>query len=135
MAEIRRCCDAKLHCDTRTYPIRSFFIENILRPSNCGDSSVIGAGGRSTNSCCMSSAGYSFAFDNVNGSITQNSDYSDNALQSRESSNGDERKKRSRTSFTAQQIRVLESEFERNKYLPVAKRTQLSKALNLSETQ
>ncbi|KAL0268343.1 UNVERIFIED_CONTAM: hypothetical protein PYX00_010320 [Menopon gallinae] len=48
---------------------------------------------------------------------------------------GDERKKRPRTAFTATQIKSLENEFERNKYLSVAKRLQLSKALKLTETQ
>ncbi|XP_011310211.1 homeobox protein MSH-D-like [Fopius arisanus] len=47
----------------------------------------------------------------------------------------DDRKKRPRTAFTAAQIKSLESEFERNKYLSVAKRLQLSKSLKLTETQ
>ncbi|XP_030760124.1 homeobox protein ceh-19-like [Sitophilus oryzae] len=47
----------------------------------------------------------------------------------------DERKKRPRTAFTASQIKSLEAEFEKNKYLSVAKRLQLSKALKLTETQ
>lgn len=47
----------------------------------------------------------------------------------------DERKKRPRTAFTAAQIKSLEAEFERNKYLSVAKRCQLSKTLKLTETQ
>ncbi|XP_034241797.1 homeobox protein B-H1 [Thrips palmi] len=47
----------------------------------------------------------------------------------------DDRKKRPRTAFTAAQIKALEAEFERNKYLSVAKRLQLSRALKLSETQ
>ncbi|KYN16967.1 PREDICTED: homeobox protein ceh-19-like [Trachymyrmex cornetzi] len=47
----------------------------------------------------------------------------------------DERKKRPRTAFTATQIKSLEAEFERNKYLSVAKRLQLSKNLKLTETQ
>ncbi|XP_068894010.1 barH-like 1 homeobox protein isoform X2 [Tenebrio molitor] len=47
----------------------------------------------------------------------------------------DERKKRPRTAFTASQIKSLEAEFERNKYLSVAKRCQLSKTLKLTETQ
>ncbi|TRY69393.1 hypothetical protein TCAL_02188 [Tigriopus californicus] len=52
-------------------------------------------------------------------------------------SNGsaDDRKKRPRTAFTAAQIKALESEFERNKYLSVSKRMQLSKQLKLTETQ
>ena len=47
----------------------------------------------------------------------------------------EERKKRPRTACTAAQIKYLEAEFERNKYLSVAKRCQLSKTLNLTETQ
>ncbi|XP_022912068.2 homeobox protein ceh-19-like isoform X1 [Onthophagus taurus] len=47
----------------------------------------------------------------------------------------EERKKRPRTAFTAAQIKSLEAEFERNKYLSVAKRCQLSKSLKLTETQ
>ncbi|XP_043467241.1 barH-like 1 homeobox protein [Leptopilina heterotoma] len=47
----------------------------------------------------------------------------------------EERKKRPRTAFTASQIKSLEAEFERNKYLSVAKRLQLSKSLKLTETQ
>ena len=47
----------------------------------------------------------------------------------------DERKKRPRTAFTAAQIKSLEAEFEKNKYLSVAKRLQLSKNLKLTETQ
>lgn len=47
----------------------------------------------------------------------------------------DDRKKRPRTAFTASQIKSLEAEFERNKYLSVAKRCQLSKSLKLTETQ
>ena len=48
---------------------------------------------------------------------------------------GDDRKKRPRTAFTAAQIKALESEFEKNKYLSVSKRMQLSKQLKLTETQ
>lgn len=47
----------------------------------------------------------------------------------------EDRKKRPRTAFTAIQIKSLESEFERNRYLSVAKRLQLSKSLKLTETQ
>ncbi|XP_054162267.1 homeobox protein ceh-19-like [Oppia nitens] len=45
------------------------------------------------------------------------------------------RKKRPRTSFTANQIKTLETEFDKNKYLSVSKRLQLSKLLSLTETQ
>jgi len=48
---------------------------------------------------------------------------------------GDDRKKRPRTAFTASQIKALETEFEKNKYLSVSKRMQLSKHLKLTETQ
>ena len=44
-------------------------------------------------------------------------------------------KKRPRTAFTPEQIKRLESEFTRNKYLSVGKRMELSKALKLTETQ
>uniref|UniRef100_A0A6A7G1I8 Homeobox protein MSH-D isoform X1 n=1 Tax=Hirondellea gigas TaxID=1518452 RepID=A0A6A7G1I8_9CRUS len=47
----------------------------------------------------------------------------------------DDRKKRPRTAFTAAQIKSLEQEFERNKYLSVSKRLHLSKQLKLTETQ
>ncbi|CAG9766495.1 unnamed protein product [Ceutorhynchus assimilis] len=47
----------------------------------------------------------------------------------------EDRKKRPRTAFTASQIKSLEAEFEKNKYLSVAKRCQLSKTLKLTETQ
>lgn len=47
----------------------------------------------------------------------------------------EDRKKRPRTAFTAAQIKSLEAEFEKNKYLSVAKRCQLSKTLKLTETQ
>ena len=50
-------------------------------------------------------------------------------------SNGEERKKRPRTAFSATQIKALEAEFEKNKYLSVSKRMQLSKQLKLTETQ
>ncbi|KAK9503845.1 hypothetical protein O3M35_010316 [Rhynocoris fuscipes] len=52
-----------------------------------------------------------------------------------EERNDGERKKRPRTAFTAAQIKALETEFETNKYLSVAKRGQLSKQLKLTETQ
>ena len=44
-------------------------------------------------------------------------------------------KKRPRTAFTPEQIKRLETEFAKNKYLSVAKRMELSKSLNLTETQ
>ncbi|PSN33239.1 Homeobox protein ceh-19 [Blattella germanica] len=57
------------------------------------------------------------------------------SLLGRSSAGQDERKKRPRTAFTAAQIKSLEAEFEKNKYLSVAKRLQLSKTLKLTETQ
>lgn len=51
------------------------------------------------------------------------------------SDHNDDRKKRPRTAFSAAQIKSLETEFERGKYLSVAKRTALAKQLNLTETQ
>ncbi|XP_043288258.1 homeobox protein MSH-D-like isoform X2 [Venturia canescens] len=61
---------------------------------------------------------------------------SENANEGNSSVTSDEdRKKRPRTAFTASQIKSLEAEFERNKYLSVAKRLQLSKSLKLTETQ
>jgi BarH-like protein len=59
----------------------------------------------------------------------------DNNSSSSSSCGPDERKKRPRTAFTAAQIKSLEAEFEKNKYLSVAKRLQLSKSLKLTETQ
>ncbi|XP_053962617.1 ventral anterior homeobox 1 [Anastrepha ludens] len=50
-------------------------------------------------------------------------------------SGNDDRKKRPRTAFSASQIKALETEFERGKYLSVAKRTALAKQLHLTETQ
>ena len=47
----------------------------------------------------------------------------------------EDRKKRPRTAFTAAQIKALENEFEKNKYLSVSKRMQLSKQQKLTETQ
>ncbi|XP_055337898.1 barH-like 1 homeobox protein [Paramacrobiotus metropolitanus] len=50
-------------------------------------------------------------------------------------SDSEQRRKRPRTAFTALQIKTLETEFERNKYLSVAKRVELSKLLGLSQQQ
>lgn len=51
------------------------------------------------------------------------------------SGGAEERKKRPRTAFTAAQVKALEAEFERSKYLSVSKRLHLSKSLKLTETQ
>ena len=55
--------------------------------------------------------------------------------QSGSGGSAEERKKRPRTAFSATQIKALEAEFEKNKYLSVSKRMQLSKQLKLTETQ
>ncbi|XP_063698118.1 homeobox protein B-H2-like [Culicoides brevitarsis] len=60
---------------------------------------------------------------------------SDSALDDNVLSHNDDRKKRPRTAFSAAQIKALEGEFERGKYLSVAKRTALAKQLHLTETQ
>lgn len=44
-------------------------------------------------------------------------------------------KKRPRTAFTNEQIKTLESEFQKSKYLSVARRMELSQSLKLTETQ
>ncbi|XP_064644678.1 barH-like 1 homeobox protein [Lineus longissimus] len=49
--------------------------------------------------------------------------------------NAEERRKRPRTAFTADQIRTLENEFQKNKYLSVTKKMELSSTLGLTETQ
>ena len=46
-----------------------------------------------------------------------------------------EPKKRAMTAFTPEQIKSLEDEFGRNKYLAVGRRLELSKKLRLTETQ
>jgi BarH-like protein len=51
------------------------------------------------------------------------------------SSTFEDRKKRARTAFTAAQVKQLEAEFEKSKYLSVSKRFQLAKTLMLTETQ
>lgn len=44
-------------------------------------------------------------------------------------------KKRKRTAFSSHQIKVLEQEFETNRYLSVCRRMELAAILKLSETQ
>jgi len=46
-----------------------------------------------------------------------------------------EQRKRPRTAFSQDQVRSLESEFSRNKYLTVGRRVELSKDLGLTENQ
>ena len=64
--------------------------------------------------------------------ISTGSPKQDNTLERRPSS---ELKKRPRTAFTNEQIKTLESEFQRSKYLSVARRMELSKSLKLTEMQ
>ncbi|XP_015596658.1 homeobox protein slou isoform X2 [Cephus cinctus] len=77
---------------------------------------------------CTSSSG-------TNSTLEIDNKAQDTQGRSASGSSDDERKKRPRTAFTATQIKSLEAEFERNKYLSVAKRLQLSKTLKLTETQ
>ena len=44
-------------------------------------------------------------------------------------------RKRPRTAFSQDQVRCLEGEFARNKYLTVSRRVELSKELGLTENQ
>eukprot|EP00093_Oithona_nana_P013259 13259.XXX_767375_771222_1 [CDS] Oithona nana genome sequencing. len=72
----------------------------------------------------------------ANGGLTGHSVEVTNDSGEEESSlSTEDRKKRPRTAFTAAQIKALENEFEKNKYLSVSKRMQLSKQLKLTETQ
>jgi len=47
----------------------------------------------------------------------------------------DDSRKRPRTAFTNEQIKELESDFQKSKYLSVCRRMELSKSLKLTETQ
>ncbi|XP_032219204.2 homeobox protein engrailed-like ceh-16 isoform X2 [Nematostella vectensis] len=47
----------------------------------------------------------------------------------------DPSKKRTRTAFTNTQIRELEAEFQKNKYLTITRRAELANSLELSDTQ
>ncbi|GAB0100621.1 ventral anterior homeobox 1 [Sergentomyia squamirostris] len=113
--------------------VNSFSIENLLKPHV--DSSRTSCNFRQhdaiavkkcfptdTNICC----GQEEILDNT----------SEGASEEGSCTNGsDDRKKRPRTAFSASQIKALEAEFERGKYLSVAKRTALAKQLHLTETQ
>ncbi|EDO32495.1 predicted protein, partial [Nematostella vectensis] len=44
-------------------------------------------------------------------------------------------KKRPRTAFTNEQIKDLEAEFQKSKYLSVSRRMELANSLSLTETQ
>nr|NP_001071776.1 transcription factor protein [Ciona intestinalis]BAE06589.1 transcription factor protein [Ciona intestinalis] len=87
---------------------------------------VVGAAQSSLSPCVTSPA-------------TSHDDVTKQLLCERESSRvyspQNEIKKRPRTAFTPEQIKRLEAEFHRNKYLSVGKRMELSKALKLTETQ
>ena len=73
---------------------------------------------------------------NNNGNHTNNSCHSNNVHHSNHRyHNNQQLKKRPRTAFTPEQIKRLEDEFQKNKYLSVGKRLELSKALKLTETQ
>ncbi|KAG5678989.1 hypothetical protein PVAND_008599 [Polypedilum vanderplanki] len=78
---------------------------------------------------CHSENNESVNTDNENHSEIASDDGGNSSNQS------DDRKKRPRTAFSASQIKALEGEFEKGKYLSVAKRTSLAKSLNLTETQ
>ncbi|CAG9859836.1 unnamed protein product, partial [Phyllotreta striolata] len=95
--------------------------------------------GESASSDCGNSLAFNrFKRENENVVSTTGEFYQRNYLEdgtSSDSKSDEERKKRPRTAFTASQIKSLEAEFERNKYLSVAKRCQLSKTLKLTETQ
>ncbi|KAH8254362.1 hypothetical protein KR032_009683 [Drosophila birchii] len=121
----------------RRYP-HSFSIEQILAkpemrtPSTFPDpvQDESGRGGMCDVSRVSSPATSSCLEDTLDDGKSDNDMASDdgNAL-------GDDRKKRPRTAFSAAQIKALETEFERGKYLSVAKRTALAKQLQLTETQ
>ncbi|XP_045526941.1 barH-like 1 homeobox protein isoform X1 [Pieris brassicae] len=55
--------------------------------------------------------------------------------ESQQSGSCSTRGKRARTAFSAQQIKSLEAEFEKNRYLSVAARGRLARQLRLTETQ
>ncbi|XP_019636784.1 PREDICTED: homeobox protein vab-15-like [Branchiostoma belcheri] len=77
--------------------------------------------------------------------VSSTEEYSFNNLRTEDDSRPDsppprllshaEGKKRPRTAFTAEQIKELEGEFQKNKYLSVTKRLELSNQLKLTETQ
>ncbi|CAG9801012.1 unnamed protein product [Chironomus riparius] len=81
----------------------------------------------SETSSCHSENTESCHADSENQEMDENSDDA--------GSQSDDRKKRPRTAFSASQIKSLECEFEKGKYLSVAKRTSLAKSLSLTETQ
>ncbi|XP_037952536.1 homeobox protein DLX-2 [Teleopsis dalmanni] len=127
----------------RRFP-HSFSIENILAKSsnseynvnNCNNAegvirsifSTHHSNGEQNLELRVSSPESSINDDNIEDSKSE-------AASEDESNSNDDRKKRPRTAFSASQIKALESEFERGKYLSVAKRTALAKQLHLTETQ
>ncbi|XP_063835894.1 homeobox protein MSH-B [Ostrinia nubilalis] len=62
-------------------------------------------------------------------------DYLDDKRHDYQQSGSSSRGKRARTAFSAQQIKSLEAEFEKNRYLSVAARGRLARQLRLTETQ
>lgn len=120
---------------------RTFSIEDILGNNMC-DKSV----GETVNfkDCQSSSSGIDF--ETMTGSVmhTLKAKERKDSLEgttSQDSDVGDEQKpcsqsrKRPRSAFTNEQIKILESEFKSSKYLSVARRIELSKSLKLTETQ
>ncbi|XP_013185478.2 barH-like 1 homeobox protein [Amyelois transitella] len=69
----------------------------------------------------------------VEGSANDAQEFTDGKPEYQQS--GSSRGKRARTAFSAQQIKSLEAEFEKNRYLSVAARGRLARQLRLTETQ
>ncbi|XP_049877901.1 homeobox protein ceh-31 [Pectinophora gossypiella] len=69
--------------------------------------------------------------------VSSNNDASDleKSADYQQSACSSTRGKRARTAFSAQQIKSLEAEFEKNRYLSVAARGRLARQLRLTETQ
>ncbi|KAM3956153.1 lateral muscles scarcer [Aphomia sociella] len=62
-------------------------------------------------------------------------EFTDEKIDYQQSGPCSSRGKRARTAFSAQQIKSLEAEFEKNRYLSVAARGRLARQLRLTETQ
>ncbi|XP_059062500.1 homeobox protein MSH-B [Achroia grisella] len=72
----------------------------------------------------------------VEGSTVEDTqDFGDGKADYQQSGPCSSRGKRARTAFSAQQIKSLEAEFEKNRYLSVAARGRLARQLRLTETQ
>ncbi|XP_015908113.2 barH-like 1 homeobox protein [Parasteatoda tepidariorum] len=93
----------------------NFCIESLLGQKEHSNSSAISASDESTSANNLPQYDSDTTIDSENAS--------------------DDKRKRARTAFTSSQIKALEVEFEKNKYLSVSKRLQLAKQLKLSETQ